>query len=267
MRFIYTRAFTISFSIFVAIALIIILDAKGYLGLARDGFNRAYGYSTGAVASSVGSSKELFKTFFTIRKLVSENAGLQQKINELSFENARLLTSRDENITLRKSLNLRQTSQLNLLPVEVIGSDPTGFNQVITIDKGTEEGVAQNSAVVVSPGLLVGRVTSVNPHSALVTLITDPSVVVSAVVADSGAQGLISGEHGLGLSFNLVSQNELIKTTDNVVTSGLAGDFPPGLLIGQIESIKSAGSDLFQKAFVSPAADLRNLKFVFVVQK
>jgi rod shape-determining protein MreC len=50
------------------------------------------------------------------------------------------------------------------------------------------------------------------------------------------------------------------------VTSGLAGDFPPGLLIGQIDSIKSAGSDLFQKAFVAPAADLRNLKFVFVVQ-
>jgi rod shape-determining protein MreC len=266
MRFIYTRTFTIAFSIFVGIALIIILDAKGYLGLARDGFTRVYGYSSGAVATGVSGSKEFFKTFFTIRKLVSENAALQQKINELSFEDARLQTSREENIALRKSLNFKQSSPLNLVPVEVIGSDPTGFSQTIIIDKGSEEGIAQNSAVVVSPGLLVGKVTSLSPHSAQVTLITDPSVVVSAIVSDSGAQGLISGEHGLGLSFNLVSQNEVIKTTDNVVTSGLSGDFPPGLLIGQIDSIKSAGSDLFQKAFVAPAADLRNLKFVFVVQ-
>jgi rod shape-determining protein MreC len=266
MRFIYTRAFTISFSIFVLIALIIMADAQGYLGLAKDGFSRSYGVTSGFVAQRVDSTKEFFQTFFVIRKLVAENAFLKQRINELSFENARLQTSRDENFALRNSLTLKQQTALKLLPAEVIGADPTGFSQIITIDKGATDGITAQSAVVVSPGLLVGKVTAVNPHSSQVTLITEPSVVVNAEVTETGAQGLVAGEHGLGLSFSLVSQNEVIKTSDNVVTSGLSGDIPKGLLIGQIDSIKSAGSDLFQKAFVAPAADLRNLKFLFVVQ-
>lgn len=266
MRFIYTRTFTLAFSVFVGIALIIILDSKGYLGLARDGFGRLYGFTSGGVGSALDSTKEFFQTLFTIRGLVAENASLKQKIDELSFENARLQSSREENQALRNSLNFKTSSNLNLIPVQVIEADPTGFNQIVTIDRGTDEGVGLNDAVVVSPGLLVGKVTSLNPHSANVTLITDPSLTVSAKVSDSGAQGLIQGEHGLALSFNLISQNEVIKTSDNVVTSGLAGDFPAGLLIGQIDSIRSSPSDLFQKAFVSPAADLRNLKFVFVVR-
>ncbi|MBX4205275.1 MAG: rod shape-determining protein MreC, partial [Candidatus Doudnabacteria bacterium] len=185
MRFIYTRTFSVAFSIFVGIALLIIFDAKGYLGLARDGFGRLYGRTSGTVSTGVGATKEVFQTLFTIRKLVRENAQLNQQIDELSFENARLQSSRDENTALRKSLNFKTNSNLELLPLEVIGADPSGFSQVITVDKGQEEGVGLNNAVIVSPGLLVGKVTSLNPHSAQVTLITDPSLIVSAVVSDS----------------------------------------------------------------------------------
>jgi rod shape-determining protein MreC len=252
--------------VFVSLALLVIFDAKGWLGLARDGFARGYGYSSSVVSSGVNATKDFFETLFTIRKLVYENATLGQRINELSFENARLQSAKQENTALRRSLNFQQQSTLKTLAVQVIAEDSTGFKQSVTINKGSDEGVNLDSAVIVAPGLLAGKVTSVNPHSAEVTLITDPSVVINAEVSDSGAKGLISGEHGLGLSFGLVNQNELIKTQDNVVTSGLSGGFPKGLLIGQIDSITSKASDLFQTAFVAPSADLHNLKFLFVVQ-
>ncbi|HEX5429670.1 MAG TPA: rod shape-determining protein MreC [Patescibacteria group bacterium] len=266
MRFIYTRTFTIGFVIFALVAVIAISDAKGYLGRVRDGFALGFGFVEEKLTSGVNSGKNLFETFFTIRKLVSENSSLQQKINELSFENARLQISSSENTTLRTALDFKQKESLNLVPVEVVAADPTGFNQVVTINKGSSDNLALGNAVVVAPGLLVGKITSLAPHTASVTLITDPSVTVAAKVPDSGAQGLVSGEHGLGLSFNLVSQNEVIKTQDNVVTSDLSQDFPEGLLIGQIDSIKSQPSELFQQASISPAADLRNLKFLFVVE-
>lgn len=266
MRFIYTRTFAISFSIFVLIAAIVVSDYLGYLGLVKDGYLRVEGSAANGLSQATDSAKEFLATLFTIRKLVSENASLRQKINELSFENARLQQSGDENAALRNSLNFKQQSALALIPAEVISADPTGFSQIVVISKGSDAGVTMGHAVVVSPGLLVGKITAVYPHSSQVTLITDPGSVINGEVTDSGAQGLVTGEHGLGLSFGLISQNEVIKTSDNVVTSGLSQDLPKGLLIGQIDSIQSSNSELFQKAFVSPAADLRNLKFVAVVQ-
>ena len=123
-----------------------------------------------------------------------------------------------------------------------------------------------NQPGVVAPGLLVGKITKLYPNSSEVTLITDPSIVINAEVVDSGARGLVRGEHGLGLSLDLVTQNELIKTGDEVITSGLSDDFPRGLLIGEVSGIRSSPTDLFQKAFISSAADLRSLRFLFVIQ-
>lgn len=266
MRFIYTKTFTKIFSIFVILALFAILDANGYLGLLKDGFFRMFGGSVRPVLAVTNIVKDVFSTLFTIKNLASDNAALSQEIDQLSFENARLKSAQDENQTLRKSLNLKQVSEFKLLPVEVLNSDPTGFAQTLVIDKGSNQGVNLNQSVVVAPGLLAGKITRIYPNSSQVTLITDPSIVINAQVVDSGARGLVRGEHGLALSLDLVTQNELIKTGDAVSTSGLSDDFPKGLLIGEVSGIRSSATDLFQKAFVSPAADLRSLKFLFVVQ-
>ena len=265
MRFIYTKTFARSFVIFALIALLVIFDMNGFLGVAKDGFFRVYGTSVKKVSGVTNGVKVVFETLFTIKKIVKENDSLNQKVDELSFENARLKLAQDENIGLRQALNFKQVSKLNLLPVEVLDSDATGFSQIIVIDKGLNSLLALNQPVVVAPGLLVGKITKLNPNSAEVTLITDPSIVVNAEVVDSGARGLVKGEHGLALSLDLVTQNELIKTGDKVVTSGLSQDFPYGLLIGDVAGISSSSTELFQKASIAPAADLRNLRFLFVV--
>jgi rod shape-determining protein MreC len=266
MRFIYTKTFTKIFVIFVLLALLVILDARGYIGFAKDGFSKAYGFAATKLTAATTSVKVTFGTLFAIKNLSSDNARLNQQVDQLAFENARLKSAQDENAALRRALNFKQESSLNLLPVELLSLDPTGFTQTVVIDKGEKSNIRLNQPIVIQPGLLVGKVTKVYPNSAVATLITDPSVVINGEVADSGAHGLIKGEHGLGLSLDLVTQNELIKNGDEVITSGLSGDFPRGLLIGTVSSIRSSTTDLFQKAFVAPAADLRNLRFLFAVQ-
>ncbi len=266
MRFIYTKAFTRFFIIFVLLAILAIFDATGYLGYFKDGFLRSFGAVANGLTQVTSVGKSIFSTIFTIKELVHENAVLSQQVDALAFDNAQLKSSQNENISLRKTLSYKQQSKLNLLPVEVLSQDPTGFNQTISVDKGSNFGVRLGQAVVVAPGILVARVTAVNPSTASAVLITNPGTVVNALVADSGAKGLVRGEHGLTLSLDLVTQNELIKTGDSVVTSGLSGDFASGLLIGSITAIRSQPTELFQKAYVTPAADLRNLKFLYIVQ-
>lgn len=266
MRFIYTKTFTKIFTVFVILSLVFILDKTGYLGFVKDAFSRVYGLATNKVSQVTNIGKSSFSTLFTIKNLVHDNAVLDQKVDELSFENARLKSAQDENAALRNALNFRQQSKLNLLPTEVLTLDPTGFSQTVVIDKGESSKVKLKQPVVVSPGILVGKVTKVNPTTAEVTLITDPSIVVNAEAVDSGARGIMRGEHGLGLTFDLVTQNELIKSGDEVITSGLSDDFPRGLLNGTVGALRSNQTDLFQKAYIAPAVDLRNLRFLFVVQ-
>jgi rod shape-determining protein MreC len=266
MRFIYTKTFVKLFTIFFLLALLVIADAYGYIGIVKDGFFRSYGFGVGGITSVTNTVKNSFSTLFAIRKLVAENAKLNQEVDQLSFENARLKSAQNENAALRNALNFSQQTAFKLLPVETLILDATGFSQTIVIDKGEHSGIHLNQPIVVQPGLLVGKVTKVYPNSAEVTLITDPSIVINGEVVDSAARGLIKGEHGLGLSLDLVTQNELIKTGDEVITSGLSDDFPRGLLIGRINAIRSNTTDLFQKAFVAPAADLRNTRFLFAIE-
>jgi rod shape-determining protein MreC len=265
MRFIYTKTFIRIFVIFIIVALLAISDATGYLGYVKGGFFRVYGYTANKLANVTGGIKHGFETLLIIKNLAKDNGELNNKVDQLAFENARLKSAQDENIVLRKALNFQQQTNLKLLPVEVLNSDPTGFTQTIVIDKGQNYNLNPGQAVVSSPGLLVGKITKVYSNTSEVMLITDPSMVVNSEVVDSGAHGLIRGEHGLGLSLDLVTQNELIKSGDEVITSGLSSDFPRGLLIGNVSAIRSSKTELFQKAFVQPSADLRTIRFLFVV--
>ncbi|HYE22402.1 MAG TPA: rod shape-determining protein MreC [Verrucomicrobiae bacterium] len=266
MRFIYNKTFIRFFVAFVLLSGFIVADALGYLGIIKDVFFKTYGGATQFVGNISNQTKDIVRTLGTIKSLARENAELNQKIDELSFENARLQQARQENLTLRRALSFDEKTSFGMVAAEAKFLDPTGFTRTITINKGLNHGIEFNEAVIVAPGLLVGKVTKIYPDSAEVTLITDPSITINGEVPDSGARGLVKGEHGLGLMFDLVTQNELIKSGDQIMTSGLGNDFPAGLLVGEIVAIKSSTSDLFQKAFVSPAADLRNLKFLFVIQ-
>jgi rod shape-determining protein MreC len=266
MQFIYTKAFRRGFVVFTLAALLIIADSLGYLSFIKSGFQNTFGKASTGVSSVISSTKGFFTVLGTISNLAKENAELNQKVDELSFENARLQSAKTENQTLRRALNFSEDAGFDMIPAKVSSLDPTGFSQTVVLDKGETDGVSLGQSVIVSPGLLVGRITKTYRNTSEVTLITDPTISINGEVSDSGAHGIVKGEHGTSLILDLVTQNEVIKSGDKIITSGLSGDFPRGLLVGEISAIKSSSSELFQQAFVAPLADLKNLRVVFVVR-
>jgi rod shape-determining protein MreC len=265
MNFIYTKLFKRTFLIFVIVCFFIILQQSGVAAKMRDGMDRVFGklvFQTRRVSSHFS---DFFRTFPKINSLAKENALLNLKINELSFENARLKAAKEENVVLRRALQFKNEDKMLSVSAEVTMLDSTGFEQNFIINRGTEDQIKEGYPVVVSPGIIVGIVKEVRKNSATVMMITDPQAKVDGLIAETGAKGLIQGDHGLGLSFNLVTQNEVVKVGDLVITSGLSENIPRGLLIGEVVSIQSSTSELFQKTNIRPVADLRNLEFVFVV--
>jgi rod shape-determining protein MreC len=266
MRFIYTKAFRRGFAVFLLVAVLIVADALGYLSIIKSLFHRGFGNTSSGVSRIIGNTKEFFMVLGTISKLARENAELSQQIDEITFENARLQSAKNENITLRRALNFKESVGYDTIPAEVESMDPTGFSQTVVIDKGEADGVMLGQSVIVPPGLLVGRITKTYRNTSEITLITDPTITINGEVSDTGAHGLVKGEHGTALILDLVTQNEVIKSGDKIITSGLSGDFPRGLLIGEISALKSSSSELFQQAYVAPTADLKNLSFLFIVR-
>jgi len=117
---------------------------------------------------------------------------------------------------------------------------------------------------------LVGRVHEVGPSSARVLLLGDPYCKVSAIVPETGDQGIITSsgdsiiEEGL-LEFTFLARRSQVKPGQKVLTSGLGGIFPKGISIGQVVDLLDVGHGLYVETRVKLAANLNQLETVWVV--
>lgn len=217
---------------------------------------------TNAARSVTGS----FSFLGSIGHLASENDSLKQQVEKLQAENARLSEVDKENVALRSQLKFQGKQPYNEEPSFVIGYDPTSFTEFLTIDKGTESGIKNGDPVITDSGLLVGQVQQAGWKSSQVLLTTDSNSSINAVIQDSRASGIVKGDHGLGLTMSLIPQDEVVKEGDRVVTSGLGGEFPKGLVLGEVQSVSQLPNELFQTARLKPAVAFRDIEIVFVIK-
>ncbi|PIR73329.1 MAG: rod shape-determining protein MreC [Candidatus Moranbacteria bacterium CG10_big_fil_rev_8_21_14_0_10_35_21] len=213
------------------------------------------------------SVSEFFHLVGSIAELKKENEGLLKKNSSLETEVIRLSGEKKENEILREQLRLAPKKDFNLEASFVIGQNPQRHGSWILIDKGSSSGIETGMSVIVSDGILVGRIEEVFSSSARVILLTDPSSAVNSADLDTGAKGVAKGDYGMGIVLDLVSQSEVINVGDTVVTSGLGEVFPKGLFIGQIREVKYSEDKLFQQALISPKAKYAKLDLVFVIKK
>lgn len=204
---------------------------------------------------------------FSISDLKKENEKLIEENQKIIAEVALLKDIKKENDILREQISLIPRKKLNLESAEVINQDYFGSGNWITIDRGSSTGITRGMPVIVSGGVLVGRVDEVFPTVAKVTLITNPQSSVNAAISESEAKGIVRGKYGLGIIFDMVLQTDLIKTGDEVVTSGIGGDMPKGLLIGKIQEVHPSEDRLFQQATIIPAIKFPKLRVVFVIKQ
>jgi len=190
------------------------------------------------------------------RLLVEENRDLRAmltKSDEIRLENERL----------RKLLEFKETQEIATLPARVIAEDASSWFRTVIIDKGDEHGVTEGMPVVVAEGV-VGRVVRSSARFAKVLLITDASSAVASLLQDNRARGVCRGEGDM-LTFDFVLRQEEVKVGDRVVTSGMGGIFPKGLVVGNVKSVDRQEFGLFQSIEVTPAVDFSHLEEVLVL--
>ncbi len=182
------------------------------------------------------------------------------------FENTKLREVEQENKTLRNQLGLKeQLKDLEFTAADIIGRGPSNISNILLINKGSRDGL-QAGMPVVSSNMLLGRLSEINSNYSKVLLLTDPSSVVNILVEESRATGVLKGEVGFNLKIESVSQDAPLLKGQRIITSGLGGTLPKGLIIGEVEEIISPKSDIFQSARIKPAADFNHLEMVFVIK-
>lgn len=203
----------------------------------------------------------------SIGELKRENESLADENLRLRAENASLAFLRDENESLRKSAGVEIRKKFDLLPGEVIGQGGEAQLGALIIDRGAVNGVRTGMPAVVGEGVLVGVVDEVYPASARVTLLSSSQSTIGAMTVEHSAKGIARGDRGLGIAYDMVLQSDTLRSGDRVVTSGVGGSIPSGLLIGTVGQVRDSEDRLFRRANIVPPMDLESLRFVFLIKE
>ncbi|MEE8074820.1 MAG: rod shape-determining protein MreC [Candidatus Binatia bacterium] len=192
-----------------------------------------------------------------------ENQSLKGRIVELEARMEGLLESEAINHRLQKLLDLKTRVPGRSVSAAVIGNSASTWFQSLTINKGENDGIRKGMAVISSVGI-VGQVVVVARRIAKVLLITDRSSGVDVISRRSRARGIVSGSLDNGPVMKYVKRNEDIREGDRLITSGLDGIFPKGLLVGTVGKVRKESNGHFQHVEVALAVDPSQIEEVLV---
>lgn len=223
-----------------------------------------------AASSAVGGwVDDTGEAMTTVKTLQQQNESLQSEINELRYANLAMAEIYAENQRLREMLNYKNAHpEQRLVVSKVLGRTPGELSDSLYIDKGTDDGVQQDMALVTVNGL-VGLVDEAYPSSARVTLVTSARCNVGARIlrANSRAVGIVTGRGGnnVPLLMEHLQREADVLPGDVVVTSGYSQNHPAGIVIGTVKESSLDAAGLLRNATVEPAAVREGLEEVFVV--
>ncbi len=189
-------------------------------------------------------------------------------LKEKNAELTRLLTQAEEyrleSERLRGLLDLKDTYHIEGIGARIIGRSSDAWNQTVTIDVGTDDGVQKGLTVMGSAGV-IGQVMEANAASSVVRLLTDPNSGVAAQVQSSRVEGIVTGSLSGALHLENVSASAVVNQGDVVLTSGLGGSFTKGLLIGTVVRVEGNANDGTRVIVVAPNEEASSLEEVTVV--
>jgi len=218
----------------------------------------------------MGSTQKLGDFFTGYQNLLRERKDLQAEVTRLKNEVNALTEVQLENVRLRKLLGLYDgiDPEWETVPAKVIGRDPGNWFHAIIVNKGIDDGLTKDMAVVNEDGL-VGRIISVSRSTAEVLLVVDKESAVGCLVQLSRTPGVVegfSGNHGLLRMIHIPYDTD-IQENQVVVSSGLGGIFPPGLRVGFITQVKVESNGLMKQALLQPFVDFDRLEEVLVLKE
>jgi rod shape-determining protein MreC len=262
---------------FLWLILLILLSAVGLMIFGASGYTEGKNFGPLQVvyaplhraAAGITNGFNNFASIFSNKKaLQAQVAQMQQQLDALQMENQSLKEYKSEAERLQKLLAFRDTniSTMQLQAAHVIARSPNNWYKNVSIDRGSQDGMAKGMPVICPEGL-VGRVTYVTAHSAQVTLITDREIAVGAILEkDRETNGIVEG---FGNNTELRMQNipfySQIQVYDVIVTSDLSQTYPKGIPIGTVTEVVKEPGGLLLKASLKPAVDFDRLEEVLVI--
>ena len=223
-----------------------------------------------AATSAVSGAREGWQNYFALQQIRQENDRLKEEVAQLRVGLQQERTLAQQTHTLQTLLDFKAATDWQTRPAAVIGSGASPEFRTMTIDKGTQDGLAENMAVIAPTGV-VGRIITASARASKLQLLIDASAGAGVIVERSRVNGVVAGigttdelnfRAGL-IQLDYIPSSADVKVGDRVVTSGTDGIYPKGFAVGEIQSVERESGALRIK--VRPAVDFAALEAVLVV--
>lgn len=217
------------------------------------------------------SVHKLWAGFTELSDVRNELTKTREKLQKLEGTGEELSQIKNENNQLRELLGMQSRVGFDVIPAMIISKDPDNWFRTIIINRGTNDGVEKNMPVIAYNGdlkAIVGKIIEVRGSISRILPIISQDMKVGIMMMDSRYPGLLVGYSANDslCRIDYLSRNAQINPGDMVITSGQAGIFPQGILVGNIikNSVNKYGS--FQQALVKPIIDFNQLEQVYILK-
>lgn len=214
--------------------------------------------------TSIENVRNSWRHYLLLIGIEEENKHLRKKIDELKAQLILYQEGYQEAQRLRSLFALKEVRDFNFVIARVVGREQALMSKTILINKGTSHGLNAGQPVIAASGL-VGRVISTSWHSAKVLPLIDENSNIDAIVQRTRIQGIIRGAGTRGCVLKYVSKTQDVQEGDIVVSSGIGGVFPKGLIIGQVSHVNRREAGLFWGINITPSVDFSKLEEVVVI--
>lgn len=208
----------------------------------------------------------MLQPVFHVSELAEENRALRMSRDEMIAELNRLYEVELENKRLRELLHFAEAEELTILGAQVIGKNLSDWRATVLLNKGTRDGVREGMAVLAGGGL-AGRIVSVSRYTSEVILLIDPMSAVGGIIQRSRDLVIVEGstDAEVPMVFKGLNRDVDVAEGDRIVSSGLGGIYPKGILIGTVTHVEKTEFGMSIVGSIQPAADFRRLEEVLIV--
>lgn len=223
-----------------------------------------------AAGTSLTKTAERYYSYmFRYEALEAENESLRASIAEMEDVARKADATDRENTRLRNMLNFNEShDSYEEVDAYIIGWSSTDWSNTMTINRGSNAGITENMVAITDVGEVVGLVTQVGANYAVVKTVLDSTLEISATIATSGYNGMVSGGYIEGnekyLQMDYLPSSAIIRNKDQVVTSG-STVYPRGLILGYVVDAGFKETGVAKYAVLQPAAEISSLEQVFII--
>jgi len=216
-----------------------------------------------ATAGAIGGVRNVWSGYVALRGVRAENERLRRALADARVQMQEQRAAADRTRSLESLLNLQSSLELQTTAAQIIGAAASPDFRTVTIDKGTLHGLQADMAVLAPQGV-VGRVVVTGPRASRVQLLVDHNAAAGALIERSRAQGVAVGAGDERLRLDFVSEISDVMVGDALVTSGIDGIYPKGLILGRVDTVEKNGP-AYRTIGIRPAVDFSTLEDVLVV--